>query len=134
VYDTRKCVRGTYSFFVVSVAALNFQKYFFIMLYCPLSCGAARVNVDGMVCCWWASLSYFLFFSSFSLKNYNLTLFIVGILILVLIYFISNFCSWPFCRSFICFKFRHSISIYQILYFSIWSLFFFSNMFSLVLL
>jgi hypothetical protein len=90
-------VGGTYSFFVVSVAALNFQKYFFIMLlkvlYCPLSCGAARVNVDGMVCCWWASLSYFLFFSSFSLKNYNLTLFIVGILILVLIYFISNFCS-----------------------------------------
>jgi hypothetical protein len=123
VYDTRKCVRGTYLFFVVSVATLNFKKYFFVVslnaLHCPLPCGAARVNVDGTVCCWWASLSYFIFFSLFSLKNYNLTLFIVGISILVLNYFISNFCSWLFCRSFICFKFRPSIPIYQILYFSI---------------
>jgi hypothetical protein len=30
---------------------------------------------------------------------------------------ISNFCSWPFCKSFISFKFHHSISICHILYF-----------------
>jgi len=35
-----------------------------------------------------------------------------------------NFCSWSFYRSFICFQFRPSIPIYQILYFLIWSLFF----------
>jgi hypothetical protein len=35
-----------------------------------------------------------------------------------------NFCFWSFYRSFICFQFHHSIPIYQILYFLIWSLFF----------
>jgi hypothetical protein len=66
----------------------------------------------------------FLFFSLSTLENYSLTLFVVGILTSALIILISNFCSWFFYRSFICFQFHHSISIYKILYFSIWSLFF----------
>jgi len=35
-----------------------------------------------------------------------------------------DFLSWPFCRSFICFQYHHSILICQILYSLIWSLFF----------
>jgi len=83
---------------------------------------------SGMCWHWWSSLSlvglFPFFFSLFSLKNYNLALFVVRILTSVLILFISSLCSWSICRSFNYFQFNLSISIYQILYFSIWSLFF----------
>jgi hydrogenase-4 membrane subunit HyfE len=45
-----------------------------------------------------------------------LTLFVVGISTLVLILLIFNFYSWPFYRSFICFQFHSSISIYHIFF------------------
>jgi hypothetical protein len=83
---------------------------------------------SGMCWHWWSSLSlvglFPFFFSLFSLKNYNLALFVIRISTLVLILFISSLCSWSFCWSFNYFQFNLSISIYQILYFSIWSLFF----------
>jgi hypothetical protein len=83
---------------------------------------------SGMCWHWWSSLSlvglFPFFFSLFFLKNYNLALFVVRISTSVLILFISSLCSWSFCRSFNYFQFNLSISIYQILYFLIWSLFF----------
>ena len=74
---------------------------------------------------------FFFFFSLFSLENYSLTLFVIDISISVLILLIYIFCFWPFCKSFICFQFHPSISIYQKLYFPIWFLFFWFLFFSL---
>ena len=51
------------------------------------------------------------FYSLFSLENYSLILFVVGILTLIFILLISNFFSWLFFRSFICFQFHLSIPI-----------------------
>ena len=70
------------------------------------------------------SFSGTLFFL-FSLKNHMWVFFIVDILTLVLILLIFYFCSWLFCKSFIYFKFYHSISdCHVLLFFLIWSLFF----------
>jgi len=45
-------------------------------------------------------------------------------------FFISNFFPWFFCKNFIDFQFHYSIQIYSVLFFSIWSLFFwFFNLF-----
>jgi hypothetical protein len=66
---------------------------------------------------WWPSLVlvslFFSFFSFSSIKNYSSTLLVVDISTSVLILFIFNFWSWPFCRSFICFQFQSLILIYQ---------------------
>jgi hypothetical protein len=58
-------------------------------------------------------LSFPPFFSLYSFENYCLTLFVVYISTSVLLLLISNFCSWSFYISFICFQFPHSISIYK---------------------
>jgi len=52
----------------------------------------ARVNHDGVV----SHQHGFFFF--FFFKNFILVLFIIDILTLVLIFLISNFCSWSFCK------------------------------------
>jgi hypothetical protein len=78
-----------------------------------LSIFAVHVGVGWVICHRWT-----FFFSFSSPKNYNLTLFAIGILFLVLILLISNFCSWLFYISFFfCFKFHHLISIYYTLFF-----------------
>jgi hypothetical protein len=74
---------------------------------------------------WFIACGPFFFFSLSSLEDYSLTLFVVGISTLVLILLIFNFYSWPFYRSFICFQFHSSISIYHIFFlFSFWLSFF----------
>jgi hypothetical protein len=83
-------------------------------------------------CWWWVSdlspigLSFFfpLFFSFSSLKNNRLVHFFIGISTSVLILSIFNFSSLPFSKSFIYFQFYSSIPNWHILFFSIWSLFF----------
>ena len=74
------------------------------------------------------------FFSLSFIKNYSLALLVVGILTSVFILLISNFWSCSFCKNFICFHFYSSIPIYQILYFSNWSSFFWLLFFSLTFL
>jgi hypothetical protein len=90
---------------------------------CPLFICEARISIGDPVWCWWVFLLFSFFYLS-SLKNCNLALLVVGISTSILIFLISNFLSWSFSRSFICFQFHHSISIYQILYFLMWSSFF----------
>jgi hypothetical protein len=65
---------------------------------------------------WWS----FFFPSSLLPKNYSLILLIVDISTSVVIFFIFNFWSWPFYKSFI----YYSITIHQILYSLMWSSFF----------
>jgi len=57
-------------------------------------------------------------------QNSRVVLLVIDILTSVLIFCIFNFYSWLFCENFICFEFYHSIPICDILFFSIWSLFF----------
>jgi hypothetical protein len=108
------------------VVSLSIQKYLFAMLLKALSCpfpyGVMHVGFEGPISHQW--IFFFIFFSS--PENYDFDFFLVDISTSEFIHLIFNFCSWPlpFCRSFIYFQFNHSISIYQILYFSIWSLFF----------
>jgi hypothetical protein len=75
---------------------------------CSLLCEATCVSVGG-----WSNLSLVAppFCSLFSLENYSLILFVVDILTLIFILLISNFFSWLFFRSFICFQFHLSIPI-----------------------
>jgi hypothetical protein len=58
----------------------------------------------------------FFFLFLLSLENYRLVIwFVIDIWILVFIFF--YFCSWSFCKSFICFQFHHSILIFHMLFF-----------------
>jgi hypothetical protein len=59
-------------------------------------------------------------------------LLVINISILARNVLILNFCSWPFCKAFICFQFHHSISICDILFFQFSS--HFLNFFFLLLL
>ena len=92
--------------------------------YCIIRCVAASSSCWSDVCRrWWAFL-FSSVFSLSSLKNYSLAIFVVVISTLVLIHLISNFFSCPFRRNFTCFQFHHSILILYILFFLIWSSFF----------
>jgi len=64
-----------------------------------------------MVCRRW---QFFLFFSLSYPKRYTLALFVFGILIPVIFLLIFYFCPWPFYKSFICFQFNPSITIFHI--------------------
>jgi len=105
---------------------LTFKKYpFIVVLKVSLHwCSTCRQWLSGL-----SSMNIF-----FILKNYSLTLFIVGISISVLIFFIFNFCSWHFCKSFIHFQLHPSISICHILCFAISSFFFFCLFVELIFL
>jgi hypothetical protein len=97
------------------VIAPSSKKYFFVGLLELLSClpvFAVRVGVGGVMC-----HDKFFFLSLSSSKNYNLTLFVIGILFLALILLIFNFCSWLFYITFFCFQFLHLIPIYYTLFF-----------------
>ena len=112
----------------------NIQKYPFVVPLkippCPFQFGSTSVSGGGPI---YRQQAYLFFFSLSSPENYSFVLFVDGISTSILILLISNFCSQPFCINFICFQFHYSISIYQILYFLIWSLFFlFQNFFSLI--
>jgi len=61
---------------------------------------------------------------SYLIENYNLTFLVIDISISVIVLLIFYFLFRPSCRSFIFFQFHHSISVYQILYSPMWSLFF----------
>jgi hypothetical protein len=84
--------------------------------------------------------SFFLFFSLSYPKRCTLALFVFGILIPVIFLLIFYFCPWPFYKSFICFQFNPSITIFHIhlshLYFWCFnsSLFLFLILFSLAFL
>lgn len=94
----------------------------------PFHCVIKRNVVSSSCWCgaclqWWSNLrpvDLFLFFSLSSPKNYSLLLLGVNIHFVL----ISQFWFWFFCKSLIYFQFYSSISIYQILYYPLWSLFY----------
>jgi hypothetical protein len=73
------------------------------------------------------SLHLFSLFPSkplFAMQNFGVVLWFMKISTSILIFLIFNFYSWSFCRTLICFQFYHSIPIWDIWCFLIWSLFF----------
>jgi len=120
VYDTKRYARGVRS---LRPALLDIQKYpFTVSLKASsfsLSCEMAHVGASSLVC--HRLISFSLFSLSFP-KNHSFTFFVIDISTSVFLFL--HFFSWPICRSLIYFQFHRSISIYKILYFSIWFLFF----------
>jgi uncharacterized membrane protein len=83
----------------------DIQKYLFVMLLDaslrPLLDEAA--HVVGYCLIYNRYVFFFPFFSLFSPKNNNLAVFVVDISTSILLLLISDFFSWLFSRSFICF-------------------------------
>jgi len=73
----------------------------------------------------WSSLVPVGLTFSYLIENYNLTFLVIDIPISVIVLLIFYFLFRPSCKSFIFFfQFHYSISVYQILYYPLWSLFF----------
>jgi hypothetical protein len=95
---------------------------------CPLSLGVMRDGGWQAACRWWSFFSPF--FISPTWKSARLSSLFFGFSILILIFFIFDFCFNSFYKSFVCFQFSLSIIICHRLYFSFFVLIFFiSNFF-----
>jgi len=102
----------------------------------PSYVGSATIPYSSWCGAWWCLMGnlspvvvfFFPLFSLSNLKKYTFVLFFI--------YFnynpyFFNFCSWLFYRSFVFFQFNPLIRICHILFFSIWSLFFWFFLLSL---
>ena len=101
-----------------------FKKYLSAILLEVSSYSLLAVWSVSVVVAWFVAKMLFFFSNFSSSKIYSFTLFVVGIFVLVLTFFIYSFFSLFFYKSFICFQLFPSFPTYQILHSSFWFLFF----------
>ena len=83
-------MKSIHELWATSARSFSIQKYISVMSLCFLSCGAAYIDIDGLVCCQ-EPFFFFFFFFLCSHENFSFTFFFINISTSVFIFYFLFF-------------------------------------------